>query len=58
MADPKEYGVWKYCDDNKISEIIDGIESDVKISIMVDAHRVLEQEFKPVDESPVSRDLC
>jgi len=53
VADPKEFGAWKYCDDHKISEIIDGIESDVKISIMVDAHRVLEQEFKPVDESPV-----
>ncbi|MHC5137909.1 MAG: beta/alpha barrel domain-containing protein, partial [Planctomycetota bacterium] len=36
-----------------IAGIIKGIESDVKISIMVDAHRVLEQQFKPVDESPV-----
>ena len=53
VADPKEFGAWKYCDDDKIAQVIDGVESDVKISIMVDAHRVLEQEFKPVDESPV-----
>ncbi|MHC5213111.1 MAG: beta/alpha barrel domain-containing protein [Planctomycetota bacterium] len=53
VADPKDFGAWKYCDDDKIAEIIKGIESDVKISIMVDAHRVLEQQFKPVDESPV-----
>jgi len=53
VADPNEFGPWKYCDDNKITEIIDGIESDIKISIMVDAHRVLEQEFAPVDQSPV-----
>ncbi|MHC4123889.1 MAG: aldolase catalytic domain-containing protein [Planctomycetota bacterium] len=50
---PNDYGAWKYCDDKKIREIIDGIESDLKISIMVDAHRVKEQPFTPVDESPV-----
>ncbi|MHC5082854.1 MAG: aldolase catalytic domain-containing protein [Planctomycetota bacterium] len=53
VAAPADFGPWKFCDDDKIAEIIDGIESDVKISIMVDAHRVLEQEFKPADESPV-----
>ncbi len=50
---PEDYGAWKYCDDNKIREIIDGIESHMKLSIMVDAHRVQEQEFVPVDESPI-----
>ena len=53
FAPEADYGPWKYCDDEKISQIIDGIESDTKISIMVDAHRVKEQQFKPVDESPV-----
>jgi len=50
---PEDYGTWKYCDDDKIREITDGIDSNLKLSIMVDAHRVKEQEFKPVDESPV-----
>ena len=50
---PKDYGAWKYCDDHKIQEIIDGIESDMKISIMVDSYRVKEQEFAPADQSPV-----
>ena len=50
---PAKYGAWKYCDDEKIREIIDGIESNVKLSIMVDAHRVKEQEFVPIDQSPV-----
>jgi 4-hydroxy 2-oxovalerate aldolase len=48
-----EFGAWKYCDDEKIRAIIDGIESNLKISIMVDAHRVREQAFAPADESPV-----
>ncbi|MFA6186229.1 MAG: aldolase catalytic domain-containing protein [Phycisphaerae bacterium] len=54
MLSPEaNYGPWKYCDDDKISRIIDGIESNTKISIMVDAHRVKEQQFKPADQSPV-----
>jgi 4-hydroxy 2-oxovalerate aldolase len=52
-APPEDYGAWKYCDDEKIREITDGIESNVKLSIMVDAHRVAEQKFAPVDKSPV-----
>ncbi|MCK5175436.1 MAG: aldolase catalytic domain-containing protein [Planctomycetes bacterium] len=52
-APPGDFGAWKYCDDDKIREIIDGIESNVKLSIMVDAHRVAEQHFAPADESPI-----
>ena len=41
---PEDYGAWKYCDDDKIREVIDGIESDLKISVMVDSYRVKEQQ--------------
>ncbi len=50
---PEDYGAWKYCDDDMIKKVIDGIESDIKISIMVDSYRVKEQHFAPSDESPV-----
>ncbi len=50
---PQDYGAWKYCDDHRIGEIIDGVESDMKISVMVDSYRVKEQEFAPADQSPV-----
>ncbi len=53
LSPPKDHGDWKYCDDDRIRQIIDGIESDIKISIMVDAHRVKDQVFAPADESPV-----
>jgi 4-hydroxy 2-oxovalerate aldolase len=52
-APATDFGAWKYCDDEKIREIIDGIESNVKLSIMVDAHRVADQQFAEVDKSPV-----
>ena len=29
----KEFGKWKFCDDDDIKRVIDGIESDTKISI-------------------------
>ena len=50
---PQEYGDWKYCDDDKIRQVIDGIESNIKLSIMVDSYRVKEQVFAPADESPI-----
>jgi 4-hydroxy 2-oxovalerate aldolase len=48
----KDFGTWKYCDDEKIREITGGIESNLKLSVMVDAHRVKEQQFVKADESP------
>ncbi|OHB81899.1 MAG: nucleoid-structuring protein H-NS [Planctomycetes bacterium RBG_19FT_COMBO_48_8] len=53
LLPPEDYGAWKYCDDDNIRRIIDGIESDMKISVMVDSYRVKEQHFAPADESPV-----
>jgi len=47
-----DYGAWKYCDDEKVAQIIDGIDSNLKLSVMIDAYRVKEQVFAPADESP------
>jgi 4-hydroxy 2-oxovalerate aldolase len=48
-----EYGEWKFCDDEVIKEVIDGIESNTKISVMVDVGRVDVNEIKQSEESPV-----
>lgn len=50
----KEFGKWKFCDDDDINRVIDGIESNTKISIMVDVDRVDIEDVKPRKESPVS----
>lgn len=50
----KDYGKWKFCDDESILKIIDGIESKTKISVMVDVGRVDPDDVKPRKESPVS----
>jgi len=55
LSPPTEYGAWKYCDDDKIRQIIDKaqIESNLKLSVMVDSYRVKEQTFAPADQSPI-----
>jgi len=54
LFSPKEYGKWKFCEDDTIREAIKGIKSKTKISVMVDVDRVDMQDVKPKKESPVS----
>jgi 4-hydroxy 2-oxovalerate aldolase len=49
----KEYGLWKFCDDEDIRRVTKGIKSDMKISVMVDVGRVKIEDVKPKSESPV-----
>ena len=49
----EEYGPWKFCDDEDILKVIDGIESKSKISVMADVGRVDMDDIKPASESPV-----
>ncbi|MFH0827246.1 MAG: aldolase catalytic domain-containing protein [Candidatus Omnitrophota bacterium] len=50
----KEFGKWKFCDDDVIRKVIDGIQSNTKISVMVDVDRVDVEDILPRKESPVS----
>lgn len=49
----KNFGPWKFCDDNDIRKVVDGIKSDTKISVMVDVDRVDIEDIKPRKDSPV-----
>lgn len=49
----KDFGKWKFCDDDVIKKIIDGIQSKTKISVMVDVDRVDIDDVKACKESPV-----
>ena len=50
----KEFGDWKFCDDEDIKRVIDGVDSKTKLSIMVDVGRVDIDDIKPRKESPVT----
>ncbi len=53
MFSSSEYGKWKFCDDDVLSKVIEGIESDTKISVMADVGRVDMEGIKPAKDSPV-----
>lgn len=53
LFSPKEYGIWKFCEDDDIKKVIDGIEPKTKISVMVDVDRVDMSDIKPRKDSPV-----
>jgi 4-hydroxy 2-oxovalerate aldolase len=48
---PKEFGKWRFCDEDDIKRVIDGIESDMKLACMVDIGRVEENDILPVEQS-------
>ncbi|MFH1397678.1 MAG: aldolase catalytic domain-containing protein [Candidatus Omnitrophota bacterium] len=53
LFNPKEYGKWKFCDDQDIKEVIKGIKSQTKISVMVDVDRVDIDDVLAKKDSPV-----
>ena len=53
LFSPKEFGKWKFCEDADIRQVIDGIKSNTKISVMVDVDRVDVDDVPPRKESPV-----
>jgi 4-hydroxy 2-oxovalerate aldolase len=53
LFNSKEYGKWKFCDDRDIKEVIQGIKSQTKISVMVDVDRVDVDDILPKQDSPV-----
>lgn len=50
---PKDFGKWKFCDDADIREVIKGVKSKTKISVMVDVDRVDIEDVVPKKDSPV-----
>jgi len=53
LFSPKEFGPWKFCDDDDLKKVSEGVESKTKISVMVDVGRVNLEDVKPASQSPV-----
>ncbi len=49
--DPKEYGKWRFCKEEDVREVLDGLELKSKLACMVDIGRLKEKDILPVDES-------
>ena len=54
MFDPKEFGPWRFCDEDDLRRATDGIENHgTKICVMQDAHKATADDLLPADESVV-----
>jgi len=53
LFSPDKFGQWKFCDDDEIRRVTDGVKSKTKISVMVDVDRVDMEDVRPKKESPV-----
>jgi len=51
IMSPDKFGKWKFCDEDDIRRAIDGIETDTKLSAMVDVGRVEKDEILPCKDS-------
>lgn len=53
IMSPDQFGKWKFCEEDVIKKAIDGIESDTKLSVMVDVGRVENKDILPCKDSVV-----
>jgi 4-hydroxy 2-oxovalerate aldolase len=54
MFSPDEYGEWRFCSDENLFSVTEGIDSNgAKIAVMQDAHKAFEEDVFNKSESPV-----
>ncbi len=52
--DPAKFGKWRFCADDDVRRVIDGVESELKLACMVDIGRVEAADVLPKEQSPFS----
>ncbi len=54
MFSPAEFGPWRFCDEDELRKVIDGVDPDgTKLTVMQDAHKAVAEDVLPCDESVV-----
>jgi 4-hydroxy 2-oxovalerate aldolase len=54
MFDPKEYGLWRFCDEEHMRAATDGIERGrTKVAVMMDAHKSSPEDLLPCKDSVI-----
>jgi 4-hydroxy 2-oxovalerate aldolase len=53
MFSPDKYGPWRFCDDEILVKLIDGIETKTRLAVMQDAHKANAEDLRPKDQSVV-----
>ncbi|MCP4136579.1 MAG: nucleoid-structuring protein H-NS [bacterium] len=48
-----KYGPWRFCDEDMLRKVVDGIDYDVDIAVMMDAHKCNPEDLAPKSESVI-----
>jgi 4-hydroxy 2-oxovalerate aldolase len=51
LFSPEEYGLWKSCDEDDLNRFFDGVEKNIKFSVMADVGRTNESDIVPCEKS-------
>jgi 4-hydroxy 2-oxovalerate aldolase len=53
MFSPEKFGQWRFCDDEVLKRLVDGVETKTRLAVMQDAHKAVAEDLRPKAESPV-----
>ncbi|MFC1480335.1 aldolase catalytic domain-containing protein [Candidatus Omnitrophota bacterium] len=53
IMSPDKFGKWKFCEEDVIRRAIDGVESNTKLSVMVDIGRLEKDDILPCKDSVI-----
>lgn len=54
MFSPDEYGPWRFCDEEQLKRVTDGIDPrGTKLSVMQDSHKAFADDVAPKDKSVI-----
>ncbi len=54
MFSTEEFGAWRFCDEDMLNKVIDGIDSrGTKLAVMQDAHKAFAEDVLHCDESAI-----
>jgi 4-hydroxy 2-oxovalerate aldolase len=53
MFSPDKYGPWRFCDEEMLKRVVDGVESTARLAVMQDAHKAVAEDVAPREQSVV-----
>ena len=53
MFSPDDYGPWRFCDEDALKRVTEDVETQTKISVMMDSHKAEAEDLLPKEQSVV-----
>lgn len=53
LFDPKDVGLWRFCEENALKEVVQGSTSKMKLCTMIDVGRIRPEDIPPAVDSSI-----